>query len=356
MAVNLNRRRTNLIMRILAFKLGAAMVLSLVWTFLLGYLFYGQFFYQLNHFLFDLGYGFVMFALFYEGYIRIITFLDKHFPKWQMNAEKYLLGLVLFKIYSVLVFVIVGFIPSEIYQKGDLVGPLNDATALRLNFIILVLVSALYYGILTSFHIFKNIHQASLQAEKMQKEIAQAQFDSLKNQVNPHFLFNSLNVLTSLISLDPVMAEKFTEQLSKAYRYVLEHKADDMVPLKTELDFIYSYIFLVDIRFKDKLKVNINLPADRLNWLLPPLTLQLLIENAIKHNALSKKSPLQIDIEVNEDNYLCVTNNLQVRDDTIASTGVGLRNISNRYGYITDKPTRFGVEGRKYVTKIPLLQ
>ena len=84
--------------------------------------------------------------------------------------------------------------------------------------------------------------------------------------------------------------------------------------------------------------------------------MQLLIENAIKHNVLSKKSPLQIHIFTDEDNYLCVTNNLQVRDDKIASTGVGLRNISNRYGYITDKPTHFGIEGRNYVTKIPLLQ
>jgi LytS/YehU family sensor histidine kinase len=297
-----------------------------------------------------------MFFLFYEGYIRIITFLERRFPKWQMNAEKYLFGLVLFKVYSLVIFLVVSFIPSKLLLGDVLISPLSDAAELRLSFIMLVLVSALYYGILTSFHIFKNIHQASLQAEKMQKEIAQAQFDTLKNQVNPHFLFNSLNVLTSLIPLDPDMAEKFTEQLSKAYRYVLEHKADDMVPLKTELDFIYAYLFLIDIRFKDKLKLNINLPAHRLHWLLPPLTLQLLIENAIKHNVLSKKSPLQIDIFVDEDDYLCVTNNLQVRDDKMVSTGVGLRNISNRYGYLTNKPTHFGVEGKHYVTKIPLLQ
>ena len=356
MRVKLMRRRTNVMVRHLAFKTGAALVLSFAWTFLLAYLLFGYFFYQTDHLLFDLANAFVMFFLFYEGYIRIITLLDRRFPKWQMNAEKYLIGLILFKFYSLLVYLLVSFIPAKLLLGDILISPLDDAAELRLSFIMLVLVSALYYGILTSFHIFKNIHQASLQAEKMQKEIAQAQFDTLKNQVNPHFLFNSLNVLTSLIPLDPDMAEKFTEKLSKAYRYVLEHKADDMVPLKTELDFIYAYLFLIDIRFKDKLKLNINLPADRLNWMLPPLTLQLLIENAIKHNVLSKKSPLQIDIFVDEDNYLCVTNNLQVRDDKLVSTGVGLRNISNRYGYLTDRPTHFGIEGQNYVTKIPLLQ
>ncbi len=297
-----------------------------------------------------------MFFLFYEGYIKILNFLDKRFPKWQMSAEKYLIGLVLFKIYSLTIFTVIGYIPSLLVFGGELVSPLSDTAELRLNFIMLVLVSAIYYGIMTSFHVFKNIHQASLQAEKMQKEVAQAQFDSLKNQVNPHFLFNSLNVLTSLISLDPEMAEKFTEQLSKAYRYVLEHKADDMVPLKTELEFISSYLFLIDIRFKDKIMVTLNLPPDKLNWLIPPLTLQLLIENAIKHNVLSKKSPLEIDISIDKNNYLCVVNSLQIRDDKMASTGVGLRNITNRYGYLTDKPTYFGVEGKKYVTKIPLLQ
>jgi LytS/YehU family sensor histidine kinase len=281
--------------------------------------------------------------------------LDRRYPKWQMSAEKYLTGLMIFKGYSLVVFTLVCILPNYVFTSR-LVSPLSEAGELRLYYIMLVLVSAIYYGILTSFHVFKNIHQASLQAEKLQKEIAQAQFESLKNQVNPHFLFNSLNVLTSLIALDPLLAEKFTEQLSKAYRYVLEHKGDDMVHLRTELEFIHSYIFLIDIRFKDKLKVNIDLPADRLNWLLPPLTLQLLIENAIKHNVVSKKSPLQIDIWIDEDNYLCVSNNLQVRDDKMASSRVGLRNITNRYGYITDMPTFFGREEDKYLAKIPLLK
>ena len=350
------RRRTNVLIQHFAFRLVVALVLALVWTFLIAYLLYGYFIYNIQHLLFDLCYSLVMFYLFYEGYIRLVNSLEKQFPKAAMSAEKYLIGLVIFILYGLAVFMAVGYIPSKIILGGVLVSPLSDAAELRLNFIMLVLIAAIYYGILTSFHVFKNIHQASLQAEKLQKEIAQAQFESLKNQVNPHFLFNSLNVLTSLITVAPDLAEKFTEQLSKAYRYVLEHKGDDLVPLKTELEFIHSYIFLIDIRFKDKLKVDIDLPASKLNYLLPPLTLQLLIENAIKHNVVSKKSPLLIHIFIDANNYLCVDNNLQVRADKMASSQVGLRNITNRYGYITDKPVFFGIENSQYEAKIPLLQ
>lgn len=346
------RKRTNVLIRHYARKIGAALGLGFSWTFLLAFLEQGNF--HFDHLWFDLGYSFVMFLLFYEGYMLLNNFLDKRFPKLQMSADRYLMGLVLFGFFSLAIFGLTGILSHYLFQPGA-IGPLTEATGLRLNMVVLVLVATIYYSILTSFHVFRNIHQASLQAEKLQKEIAQAQFESLKNQVNPHFLFNSLNVLTSLITLEPLLAEKFTEQLSKAYRYVLEHKGDDMVTLKTELEFIYSYIFLIDIRFKDKLKINLDIPADKMNWLLPPLTLQLLIENAIKHNVVSKRSPLEIDIFIDKNDYLCVRNNLQIRDDKMASSRVGLRNISNRYGYITDKPTFFGLENDKYLARIPLL-
>ena len=190
---------------------------------------------------------------------------------------------------------------------------------------------------------------------KLQKDNLQSQFETLKNQVNPHFLFNSLNVLASLISVDPELAEKFTGQLSKIYRYVLEHKSEDVVPLSTETDFLESYVFLLNIRFKDKLKVNIMIPADKLNMKIPPLAIQLLIENAIKHNIFSIKSPLIIDVLVDDKDYLNVINNYQKREKQIESTGLGLQNITDRIGYFTDKKPYFGIRGNKFVAKIPLL-
>jgi PAS domain S-box-containing protein len=190
---------------------------------------------------------------------------------------------------------------------------------------------------------------------KLQKDNLQSQFETLKNQVNPHFLFNSLNVLASLISIDPELAERFTGQLSKIYRYVLEHKSEDIVALSTEMDFLESYVFLLNIRFKDKLKVNIKIAEEKHNMKIPPLAIQLLIENAIKHNIFSIKSPLIIDILVDDNDYLNVINNYQKREKQIESTGLGLQNIIDRIGYFTEKKPYFGVRGDKFVARIPLL-
>jgi len=190
---------------------------------------------------------------------------------------------------------------------------------------------------------------------KLQKDHLQSQFETLKNQLNPHFLFNSLNVLASLISVDPEMAENFTIQLSKIYRYVLEHKSEDLVPLKTELDFLESYTFLLNIRFAEKLHIKIDLPDQKLNLKIPPLAIQIILENAIKHNTLSVKSPLYIDIFIDDHSYLNVINNFQPREREIESTGLGLKNITDRYGYFTDKETVFGRVDNKFVAKIPLL-
>ena len=196
---------------------------------------------------------------------------------------------------------------------------------------------------------------AKTQLLQLQKENLQSQFEMLKNQVNPHFLFNSLNVLISLIKLEPETAELFTEQLSKVYRYVLENKEKDLVSLETEVNFLKSYVYLLEIRFMDKLKININLTEDKLCMQLPPIALQLLIENAIKHNTFSKKNKLLIDIYIDNDDYLHVINNLQIRENRIESTGVGLKNIETRYGYLTDKKISYGIENDKFEAIIPLL-
>lgn len=190
---------------------------------------------------------------------------------------------------------------------------------------------------------------------KLQKENLQSQFEMLKNQVNPHFLFNSLNVLTSLISVEPEIAEKFTGQLSKVYRYVLEHRSDDLVQLSTELEFLKAYTFLLGIRFGDKLDVQYRINGEKSETRLPPLCMQILIENAIKHNTFTSRSPLLIDIFVDDENYLNVVNNFQKREKNMESTGLGLINIANRYAYFTERKTYFGIKGNKFIARIPLL-
>jgi PAS domain S-box-containing protein len=200
----------------------------------------------------------------------------------------------------------------------------------------------------------EKLTEANTQLIRVQKENLQSQFEVLRQQVNPHFLFNSLNVLTSLIKLEPDLAEKFTEHLSKVYRYVLENKDNDLVSLATELDFLDAYLFLLNIRFMDKIKVDINISVDRNGYLILPLALQLIIENAIKHNSMSKKNPLTIQMFVDEQLMLNIINNLQERESHMVSTGVGLINIAHRYELLELPAPRFYKTETQFVAKIPL--
>lgn len=198
--------------------------------------------------------------------------------------------------------------------------------------------------------------EANTQLLRLQKENLQSQFDVLKQQVNPHFLFNSLNVLISLIKLEPNLAETFTERLAKVYRYVLENRDENLVTVRTELEFLKAYVFLIDTRFQGKVLITIDINEEMENRLVLPLSLQLLIENAIKHNAFSTKSPLKIRLFIDEHDYLNVVNNLQIREKHIASTGVGLSNISSRYSLICDKAPVFEQTENEFIAKIPLLE
>jgi len=197
--------------------------------------------------------------------------------------------------------------------------------------------------------------RANTQLLKLQKENLQSQFEILKQQVNPHFLFNSLNVLSSLIKIEPDLAESFTENLSKVYRYVLENKEKDVVPLRTELEFLKAYLFLIDIRFVEKIVVEINIDELYYEYEVLPIAIQLIIENAIKHNTFSRSHPLKIEIFVDDQNNLNIINNLKIRETKFSSTGVGLENITRRYELVSDKRPQFGATETHFIAKLPLL-
>ncbi len=218
-----------------------------------------------------------------------------------------------------------------------------------------------FMAMLSAFYLTVNrrstqhIQTLQLQTERLQKEAVQAQFDALKNQVSPHFLFNSLSILSSLVEIDTKLSVQFINQLSKAYRYILDQRDNEQVPLKTELDFIEAYTFLLNIRFDDRLKVVINVPeAARTRYQIAPLTLQLLVENAVKHNQMSDEFPLTVTIALVGET-LRVSNPIQLRPSTGDSTGMGLQNISSRYRLLTDQPVRVGEHNSDFVVIIPLL-
>jgi PAS domain S-box-containing protein len=201
----------------------------------------------------------------------------------------------------------------------------------------------------------RKLAETYTQLLSLQKENIQSQFEMLRQQVNPHFLFNSLNVLTSLIKLEPDLAERFSEQLSKVYRYVLENKDDELVDLHTELRFLDAYIFLLNIRFVDKIRFDVDISESHRNYRIIPLAMQLLIENAIKHNIMTKTEPLTIAIFVDSKNYLNIVNNLQERPSQIVSTGVGLKNIQNRYHLLNASQPSFEKTETHFIAKVPLI-
>lgn len=192
-----------------------------------------------------------------------------------------------------------------------------------------------------------------LKTVQQERAAIQSQFEALKNQINPHFLFNSMNVLSSLIALSPSKAIEFTNQFSKVYRTLLERGNELIIPLQQELEFVESFLFLQKMRFED-LEVKFNLPEKFLNACLPPFALQLLIENAIKHNIISEEKPLKINVFVDDD-CLIVRNTLQLRGSTTDSTGIGLKNLKSRYAMITSQLPEFGKIGNEFIARIPLI-
>ena len=221
-------------------------------------------------------------------------------------------------------------------------------------YIISLLITIVITLIFHLIYYYKKSQENKLKEQKVIAGTASAQFESLKNQIDPHFLFNSLNVLSSLIEENPENAQKFTTSLSKIYRYVLEQKDKELVSVEEELKFATTYMNLLKMRFEDS--ITYEVPTDFINpeAKVVPLSLQLLLENTIKHNIVSEKKPLRIKIYI-EDNYLIVENNLQKKEVLQERKGVGLQNIVNRYGLLSERKVLVEETNDFFRIKIPIL-
>ncbi len=216
---------------------------------------------------------------------------------------------------------------------------------------ILVIIVSL---VLEIKHYIDKLKTTVAENERLEREFIKAQLEGLKMQISPHFLFNSFNALQSLIEDNPETAKVFVKELASVYRYVLDKKDNMVVELSEEVNFMQSFVYLNKIRFGENLVVNTKIDSDCLNTYLPPLTLQLLIENAIKHNIISSAKPLYIDITASKE-WLIVSNNYQPRTEKIQSTHIGLNNLTDRYKLITKAHVKFGIENTAYVAKVPLI-
>lgn len=195
-----------------------------------------------------------------------------------------------------------------------------------------------------------------VETEQLKKENLRSQLQSLKNQVNPHFLFNNINSLSSLISDDPGKAEVFLDEMSKVYRYLLRNNEDDVVPLEIELQFMDSYYHLLKTRFGDAIELKKNISEDCKEYSLPPLTLQTLVENAVKHNVLLKEQPLKIEIRCLNNEFLVVKNNLQRKSLSVIPGNTGLENIAAKYQLINKSGIQVNEEGGEFKVTVPLLK
>ncbi len=201
--------------------------------------------------------------------------------------------------------------------------------------------------------------QAQVEAEHLKIQSIEARFDALRNQINPHFLFNSLNVLATLVYKDPDTSARFIEQLSNVYRYLLFNQDQKLIPLREELEFLNSYIFLLKIRFQENLQVDVRIQEEYKDRYIAPSTLQLLIENAIKHNIVSKREPLTIRIYSENGQVparLVIQNNLQPKESREPSARLGLKNIQSRYDFLAGKAAVQIVKDEHFTVKIPLLE
>lgn len=227
-------------------------------------------------------------------------------------------------------------------------------TELPLPYFIAFVITMVMNLFFHAFYFYKELQAKKLTEQKIIAGTASAQFESLKNQIDPHFLFNSLNVLTSLIEENPENAQRFTTSLSKIYRYVLEQKDKELISLEEELAFAKTYIQLLQMRFENSLDFELPKTLSNPESKVVPLSLQLLLENTIKHNIASEAKPLHIRI-YEEANTLVVENRLQRKVVMKTREGVGLQNIINRYAIITNRKVEIVENKNLFKVKIPIL-
>ena len=206
------------------------------------------------------------------------------------------------------------------------------------------------------FYYAMNYHdELERQLEDLKRDMLASQFASLKNQISPHFLFNSLNTLTSLMYEDRDLASDFVTRLASSYRYILDNREHDLVTLRKELNFLDAFIFMMKVRHKEAIQIEMDIKVDPENFLIPTLSLQMLVENALKHNLYSKQKPLKISISSIQSDALVVRNNLQKRELKEETTQLGIKNIKKRYAFYTNKQVLVREEADFFEVILPLL-
>ncbi|GAB4018386.1 hypothetical protein GCM10028808_52790 [Spirosoma migulaei] len=296
--------------------------------------------------------SFIMLNLVWSFHFLFNEWLNKRLPfetntRWRIVVQV-LGGWTIVKTISLTAgyFISTRFFPPVLSQ-------MNKFTFIIVGMMIFLVNTVICLGFMAN-HLLKRWQENAVRTAQLEKEKVQVQLDSLKNQISPHFLFNSLSSLDSLIDDNPVLARQFLQQLSKVFRYVLQHKDKALVPLETELAFIKNYISLLHTRFDGAFIVNCNMEEAALGQQIVPVTLQILIENAIKHNVVNEARPLTVTISTH-DGYIEVSNPIQQKRQVGTSNGQGLENLKLLYSYLGPNPVEVDEKEGIFGVRIPLL-
>jgi two-component system LytT family sensor kinase len=289
-----------------------------------------------------------------------LYFFNKQLNRWipwrNFFAARFLTGYVSNLILSLVIslslaMVFVVLSGEEVFWRSF--NPKDEDLILKITILFSssMFIYNVVYALLYSYQHYAIAQIETLQSERKQLEL---QFEALKSQISPHYLFNSLNTISSLLFKDLPSAEQFIRRLAQTYQYILATQNKRYVLLKEEVDFVQSYYYLLRIRFQQQLNVEINLPSGIMNSKIPPLTLQMLVENAIKHNNLSSDKKLFVYITAQDNTYLKVINTKTGMLDGVSSFRVGLENIKKRYQYFTDKKIEVK-DDEKFMVSLPII-
>jgi len=282
----------------------------------------------------------------------VFRLLDRYFTTDRFSKKRLISGFVGTFVISLLVIFLLRIFTDVIIDKQSLEMFLSEENPG--NYVVAIVITFFATLFFYAFSFYKSYQENKVKEQKIIAGTASAKFESLKNQIDPHFLFNSLNVLSSLIEENPENAQKFTTSLSKVYRYVLEQKDKDLVGVEEELSFAKTYMNLLKMRFENSLFYELPIVISNPEAKVVPLSLQLLLENTVKHNVVSEKRPLHIRIFI-ENDYLVIENDFQKKEVIQDRQGVGLQNIISRYAIISNRKVLIEQTDKIFAVKIPML-
>ena len=306
-------------------------------------------------FIFGVGICWLLYFFLWLGISRIYSEADRK-VSWFSNLKKrFFTGLGAMLAFSGLMIVLYNFGTFRMVIYFEAMPDQEAAELIYFKSILDLFFALFLISGLHSISFFNEWKSSEIKTERLQKQNLDSHLATLKDQVSPHFLFNSLNVLSRLVHEDSKLAEKYINRLSLVYRYLMDNKDKEVVSLESELDFMKSYVFLLKVQFGDSLTVDLEVDSE-VEMMIPPMAVQMLLENAISHNILAERKPLHINIFITEDNFLAVSNNLQPSSDSSKSTHAGLRKIRQRYEFLTNKEVAITQTQDEFIVKVPLIK